>query len=48
MAAAALAKLKEAQLALIDALQQDYFCDDLEPPSSAFGWSFAEYEAVRI
>lgn len=33
------AQLKETQAALVRALQDEYFCEDLEPPQLAFGWS---------
>ena len=33
------AKLKETQAQLVKALQEECFCDDLEPPQEAFGWS---------
>ena len=37
-----LATLKETQQALVKALQDEYFCDDVEPPPEAFGWSEAK------
>lgn len=33
------ASLKATQRQLVKALQDEYFCDDLEPPIEAFGWS---------
>ena len=33
------AQLKELQATLVRALQEEYYCDDLEPPDAAFGWS---------
>ena len=44
MAQAAFAAFQEAQKALVDALQLEYFCDDLEPPPTAFGWTADEYK----
>ena len=44
MAADAIKAFQAAQAALVDALQQDYFCDDLAPPSFAFGWSADDYK----
>ena len=35
----ALQRLAEAQRAVVEALASEYFCDDLEPPVGAFGWS---------
>ena len=35
------AQLKQVQQALVKALQDEYFCDDVEPPVDAFGWSEA-------
>ena len=40
----AIKAFQAAQAALVDALQQDYFCDDLQPPSWAFGWSAEDYK----
>ena len=37
--ASLLAQLKELQSQLVKALQEEYFCDDLEAPAEAFGWS---------
>lgn len=37
-------KLASTQAALIKALQEEYFCDDVVPPQSAFGW---DAEALR-
>ena len=39
MSAAALVALRAAQAAAVDALQLEYFQDDLAPPPAAFGWS---------
>ena len=44
MVEAAQAEFKKAQAALVDAYQQEYFCDDVSPPESAYGWSFAEFD----
>jgi hypothetical protein len=44
MAQAAFAAFQEAQKALVDALQLEYFCDDLEPPPTAFGWTADDYK----
>ena len=30
--------LKATQKQLVKALQDEYFCDDVEPPPEAFGW----------
>ena len=43
MADAALATFQQAQKALVEALQLEYFCD-LEPPLTAFGWAPDEYK----
>jgi lysophospholipase L1-like esterase len=32
-------KLEETQRLLVKILQEEYFCDDIEPPARAFGWS---------
>ena len=37
-------KLASTQAALVKALQEEYFCDDVVPPQSAFGW---DAEALR-
>jgi acyl-coenzyme A thioesterase PaaI-like protein len=44
MAEDAIKAFQAAQAALVDALQQDYFCDDLQPPSFAFGWSAEDFK----
>ena len=44
MADDAIKAFQAAQAALVDALQQDYFCDDLQPPSFAFGWSAEDFK----
>ena len=31
-------QLRELQAKLVKALQEEYFCEDLEPPPAAFGW----------
>ena len=36
-----LSQLKELQGKLVSALQEEYFCEDLEPPAKAFGWEEA-------
>ena len=36
---ATLAELKRLQRLLVTQLQNEYFCDDVEPPSDAFGWA---------
>lgn len=36
--ASLLAEAKAVQAKLVKALQDEYFCDDLEPPPAAFGW----------
>lgn len=33
-----IATLASTQQALIEALQDEYYCDDLQPPAQAFGW----------
>jgi len=35
---AAITQYQQARAALVDALQLEYFCDDLEPPPAALGW----------
>ena len=45
MVDAALAALKQAQDAVIDALQMEFFCDDLVPPPDALGWSADAFKA---
>ena len=37
--AATVAELRRLQQVLVSQLQGEYFCDDLEPPQAAFGWS---------
>ena len=37
--AEALAGFKAAQSTLVRALQNEFYCDDLEPPANAFGWT---------
>ena len=32
------AELKRLQKLLVTQLQNEYFCDDVEPPAEAFGW----------
>lgn len=44
MVDAALAAFQQAQRQLVDALQLEYYCDDLEPPLTAFGWAPDEYK----
>ena len=44
MVDAAMTAFKSAQTALVDALQMEYFCDDLDPPDCAFGWSIRDFE----
>mmetsp|Transcript_40263 Transcript_40263/g.117941 ORF Transcript_40263/g.117941 Transcript_40263/m.117941 type:complete len:335 (-) Transcript_40263:138-1142(-) len=39
-----LEQLASAQRAVVEALSSEYFCEDLEPPSCAFGWG---EEALR-
>ena len=34
-----MAELKRLQALLVSQLQGEYFCDDVEPPPLAFGWS---------
>ena len=36
--AEALASVKAAQARLVSLMQNEYFCDDLQPPDEAFGW----------
>ena len=36
--AATMAELKRLQKLLVSQLQNEYFCDDVEPPAEAFGW----------
>lgn len=45
MVDAAAAAFRKARAALVDALQQEYFCDDLDPPATAFGWDTSDFEA---
>jgi len=40
----AMAAFTAARASLVDALQMEYFCDDLDPPEAAFGWSIEAYE----
>ena len=44
MAEAALASLRKAQAAVIDAFQQEFFCDELTPPD---GWASWSNESIR-
>ena len=37
----AVKELKRLQQHLVSLLQNEYFCDDVEPPAEAFGWSEA-------
>jgi hypothetical protein len=37
-AASTMAELQRLQAHLVALLQNEYFCDDLEPPAAAFGW----------
>ena len=43
--AEALAGFKAAQSTLVRALQNEFYCDDLEPPANAFGWTPDQYYA---
>ncbi|KAL1519987.1 hypothetical protein AB1Y20_023469 [Prymnesium parvum] len=45
MVDAAVQSFHAARAALIEALQLEYFCDDLEPPMSAFGWDVQAFQA---
>jgi hypothetical protein len=36
--AATIAELQRLQKLLVKQLQDEYFCDDVTPPSEAFGW----------
>ncbi len=40
---AAFAAFKTAQRELVDALQMEYFCDDITPPDGAYGWAMDDY-----
>ena len=37
--ASTLKELKKLQLHLVTLMQNEYYCDDVEPPHEAFGWS---------
>lgn len=39
------ATIAEAQSKLIKALQEEYFCDDVQPPPEAFGWEESRLRA---
>ena len=38
-----MAAFESARASLVDALQMEYFCDDLSPPDDAFGWATSDY-----
>lgn len=44
MAQAAIVALQVAQRALVEELQAEFFCDDLEPPAGALGWDFEAFK----
>ena len=37
-----MAELKRLQKKLVAMMQNEYFCDDVEPPTEAFGWDEAK------
>ena len=39
MSAALIERLRACQRELVDELRSEYYCDDVEPPPEAFGWS---------
>ena len=40
-----LATLAATQQQIVKALQDEYFCDDVEPPPEAFGWDLERLQA---